>query len=148
MNTMDTSSDSSALCVKCHQEAPLVACANCLADACHSIESTDEIVSKNGVNNGQLKKENLNETTNKTPAQMTSKDYYFDSYGHFSIHEEMLKDEVRTATYRDSILKNKHLFRGKIVLDIGCGTGILSLFAAKAGAARVIGVRVFSEDRT
>ena len=26
--------------------------------------------------------------------EMTSKDYYFDSYAHFRIHEEMLKDEV------------------------------------------------------
>ena len=26
--------------------------------------------------------------------EMTSRDYYFDSYAHFSIHEEMLKDEV------------------------------------------------------
>lgn len=71
---------------------------------------------------------------------MTSKDYYFDSYAHFGIHEEMLKDEVRTCTYRNSIYHNKHLFKGKIVLDIGCGTGILSMFAAKAGAAKVIGV--------
>lgn len=31
-------------------------------------------------------------------------------------------------------------FQGKIVLDIGCGTGILSMFAAKSGAARVIGI--------
>lgn len=54
--------------------------------------------------------------------QMTSKDYYFDSYAHFSIHEEMLKDEVRTKTYQDAILSNKHLFRGKTVLDVGCGT--------------------------
>lgn len=35
----------------------------------------------------------------------------------------MLKDTVRTDAYRDFIYNNKHLFQGKIVLDIGCGTG-------------------------
>ena len=64
-------------------------------------------------------------------------DYYFDSYAHFGIHEEMLKDEVRTLTYRNSMYHNKHLFKDKIVLDVGCGTGILSMFAAKAGAKHV-----------
>jgi len=72
--------------------------------------------------------------------EMTSKDYYFDSYAHFGIHEEMLKDEVRTLTYRNSMWHNKHLFKGKVVLDVGCGTGILSMFAAKAGAKHVYGV--------
>lgn len=78
------------------------------------------------------------------PEKMTSKDYYFDSYAHFGIHEEMLKDEVRTLTYRNSIYHNKHLFRGKVVLDVGCGTGVLSMFAAKAGAAKVIGIECSS----
>jgi len=77
---------------------------------------------------------------NLTGEEMTSKDYYFDSYAHFGIHEEMLKDEVRTLTYRNSMWHNKHLFKNKIVLDVGCGTGILSMFAAKAGAAHVYGV--------
>lgn len=73
-------------------------------------------------------------------SNMTSADYYFDSYSHFGIHEEMLKDEVRTLSYRNSIVNNKHLFKGKVVLDVGCGTGILSMFAAQAGAKMVIGI--------
>ncbi|XP_076303993.1 protein arginine N-methyltransferase 1-like [Tachypleus tridentatus] len=78
------------------------------------------------------------------PEEMTSKDYYFDSYAHFGIHEEMLKDEVRTLTYRNAMYHNKHLFRGKVVLDVGSGTGILCMFAAKAGAAKVIGIECSS----
>jgi protein arginine N-methyltransferase 1 len=74
--------------------------------------------------------------------EFTSKDYYFDSYAHFGIHEEMLKDEVRMKTYSQAILSSKHLFQGKTVLDVGCGTGILCMFAARAGAKKVIGVEM------
>lgn len=42
------------------------------------------------------------------------------------IHETMLKDRVRTDAYRDFIYANKHIFRDKVVLDIGCGTGTQS----------------------
>lgn len=54
----------------------------------------------------------------------------------------MLKDEVRTGTYMNSIMQNKHLFKDKVVLDVGCGTGILCMFAAKAGAKKVFGVEM------
>lgn len=56
----------------------------------------------------------------------------------------MLKDEVRTLTYRNSMYHNKHVFKDKIVLDVGSGTGILAMFAAKAGAKHVYGVRPFT----
>ena len=52
----------------------------------------------------------------------------------------MLKDSVRTRTYQAAIENNPFLFKDKIVLDVGCGTGILSLFAARAGAKHVYGI--------
>lgn len=67
-------------------------------------------------------------------------DYYFDSYSSIEIHEIMLKDSVRSDAYRDFVYDNKHLFKDKIIMDVGCGSGILSLFAAKAGAAQVYAI--------
>ncbi|KAK6774477.1 hypothetical protein RDI58_029716 [Solanum bulbocastanum] len=74
----------------------------------------------------------------------TSADYYFDSYSHFGIHEEMLKDVVRTKTYQNVIYKNSFLFKDKVVLDVGAGTGILSLFCAKVGAKHVYAIECSS----
>lgn len=65
---------------------------------------------------------------------------YINSYSNYSIHLEMLQDKVRTEGYMKAILDNKELFKDKIVLDVGCGSGILSLFAARAGAKQVIAV--------
>lgn len=52
----------------------------------------------------------------------------------------MIQDKVRTSTYASFILTNPSLFRDAVVLDVGCGTGILSLFAARGGAKRVFAV--------
>lgn len=67
-------------------------------------------------------------------------DSYFESYSYLDIHRDMLSDKVRTEAYRDALEQNPTLIRGKTVLDIGCGTGILSLFAARGGASKVVGV--------
>jgi protein arginine N-methyltransferase 1 len=71
---------------------------------------------------------------------MADDTYYFDSYSNFDVHETMIKDKVRTNGYRTAISTNPSLFRRAVVLDVGCGTGILSLFAAKAGADKVYAV--------
>ncbi|CAI0444085.1 unnamed protein product [Linum tenue] len=65
---------------------------------------------------------------------------YFHSYAHVGIHEEMIKDRVRTDTYRSAILQHQKHIEGKVVMDVGCGTGILAIFCAQAGAKRVYAV--------
>ena len=102
------------------------------------------------INDGSTSDPLSNEQSLKL-TDMASYDYYFDGYSQLGIHEEMLKDSIRTSAYRDSILHNKHLFKDKIVLDVGCGTGILSMFAAKAGAKHVYGVdmsRIITQAET
>jgi predicted RNA methylase len=56
-------------------------------------------------------------------------------YAEFEVHRTMICDRVRTEAFRraiDSVVRP-----GDIVLDVGAGSGILSVFAARAGAARV-----------
>ena len=47
---------------------------------------------------------------------------------------------MRTDAYQAALERNPALLRGARVLDLGCGTAILSMFAARAGAASVVGV--------
>lgn len=74
------------------------------------------------------------------PIELFNEDDLNSNYAQSSLHMEMIQDRWRTQTYCQAIEKNADQFRGKIVLDVGSGTGILSLFAARAGAARVYSV--------
>ena len=60
------------------------------------------------------------------------------SYRDVAMHKVMLQDVVRTDAYHKSIgdiVTSQHA-----VLDFGCGTGVLAMFAARADARKVIAV--------
>lgn len=65
---------------------------------------------------------------------------YFQFYGYLSQQQNMMQDYIRTSTYQSAILQNASEFKGKVVLDVGAGTGILSFFAVQAGARKVYAV--------
>ncbi|HEX2224475.1 MAG TPA: 50S ribosomal protein L11 methyltransferase [Thermoanaerobaculia bacterium] len=52
-------------------------------------------------------------------------------------HQRLVADTVRVQAYRTAILRHG---AGKSVVEVGCGSGILSIFAAQAGAARVVAI--------
>ena len=108
-----------------------------------TVEKTDRlqellqatIISDNKQNESKLKKK-IQESKKFDNAR---DDDYFDGYGDLSIHVEMISDFSRTETYRKGI-EDSGLCKDKIVLDIGAGSGILSMFAARAGAKHVYAI--------
>ncbi|XP_061394623.1 uncharacterized protein LOC133330168 [Musca vetustissima] len=65
---------------------------------------------------------------------------YFSEYEDLEVHEIMLRDRPRQEAYKNAIMQNAALFRNKVVMDVGAGTGILSAFCAKAGAKLVYAI--------
>ncbi len=54
-----------------------------------------------------------------------------------SEHLTLLRDPARTLAYRAAIFAHA---RDRVVLDLGCGSGVLSIFAAQAGARKIYAV--------
>ena len=52
----------------------------------------------------------------------------------------MLADQPRTTKYHSVILQNKESLKDKVILDVGCGTGIISLFCAPHARPKAVSV--------
>lgn len=61
---------------------------------------------------------------------------YFRAYNDLSVHALMLNDVPRTSAYRSAMETLRPHLHGRVVMEVGAGTGILSLFAATAAGAR------------
>ena len=62
---------------------------------------------------------------------------YFCSYAQLYHQKQMLADHNRMAAYHSAILGNADVFKDKVVMDVGTGSGILAVWAAQAGARKV-----------
>lgn len=63
---------------------------------------------------------------------------YFEAYDELAIHALMLGDSPRVSAYAAAIRAHRPSLEGKIVLDVGAGSGILSLLAAQHGGAKKV----------
>jgi len=61
-------------------------------------------------------------------------------YAQLTHQQNMLQDTVRTGTYQKAVVTNPLDFNDKVILDVGTGSGILAIFAARAGARKVYAV--------
>lgn len=92
------------------------------------------------IENSSNKKENFGHKSGINSSETVSVVNYFDFYSKLSNQQNMLQDYVRTQIYYNAITKNPNDFKGKTVLDVGTGTGILSLFSIQAGADHVYAI--------
>eukprot|EP00998_Keelungia_sp_KM082_P005397 NODE_1724_length_1238_cov_71.102610_g1709_i0.p1 GENE.NODE_1724_length_1238_cov_71.102610_g1709_i0~~NODE_1724_length_1238_cov_71.102610_g1709_i0.p1 ORF type:complete len:338 (+),score=60.42 NODE_1724_length_1238_cov_71.102610_g1709_i0:88-1101(+) len=66
-------------------------------------------------------------------------DEYFQSYNDLAVHKLMLQDQPRVNAYLQAFQQLKHAgkWQEAIVLDVGAGTGVLSMLAATVGCKHV-----------
>ena len=54
-------------------------------------------------------------------------------YSDLALLDGNLSDEAKTGKYIEAFGMNFESFEGKVVLNVGCGHGLLSMLAAKVG---------------
>eukprot|EP00250_Pteridium_aquilinum_P012269 c20611_g1_i1 orf=496-2277(-) len=112
---------------------------NCLFTAVEECRSGGLCLAGDILANGSVDHSNGGNRFDKKIESSSAK-LYFHYYGQLLHQQNMLQDYVRTGTYYAAVLENYIDFQGRVVVDVGAGSGILSLFAAQAGAKHVYAV--------
>ncbi|EDV40036.1 uncharacterized protein Dana_GF10317 [Drosophila ananassae] len=71
---------------------------------------------------------------------MTSADFRHDYSAHLENMRTRQQNQQHMHFFSSAFQQNRHLFKGRVILVICCGTGTLALMAARAGAKRVYAV--------
>lgn len=114
--------------------------------AMSSASSSDQQTINGGTNGGDATFANVSATKNiptydgDEKAKATDFANYFSAYSQLYHQKQMLTDHNRMAAYHAAIVGNSDIFKDKIVMDVGTGSGILAVWAAQAGAKRVYAV--------
>jgi predicted RNA methylase len=84
-----------------------------------------------------MQESGIAESNNAVNKKHLIDDGYFSGYSKIDIHNEMCADKRRVDAYEAAL---KSSCAGKLTIDVGAGTGILSFMAAEAGASRVYAI--------
>ena len=85
----------------------------------------------------KMQESGIAESNNAVNKKHLIDDGYFSGYSKIDIHNEMCADKRRVDAYEAAL---KSSCAGKLTIDVGAGTGILSFMAAEAGASRVYAI--------
>ena len=111
-----------------------------------SSTTNNEIIVEEGEPNSSPSFNNFSSSNNiatfdgDEKAKATDFANYFCAYAQLYHQKQMLTDHNRMAAYHAAIVGNSDIFKDKVVMDVGTGSGILAVWAAQAGAKRVYAI--------
>ncbi len=105
---------------------------------CFVPRSREDIVERYGQTGGTIYDKLASHGFLSTPGEEDETPAFFNAFANINIHRAMLDDRERLGKYRQAI--EEKVKKGDRVIDAGTGSGILAMYAARAGAAKVFAI--------